>query len=178
MRVTNKILALLLAMLMISTTAIYAFAEEKQTINNVYLSVTEPAVGEAPDTNIVSSEPDKYTVKYCYWIQRLGGKSFETFEAGVEYALVFEVYPVDGYKFAATQKDEYSTAYSATTVYVNGVQAEYCMYEYETKLGRAFVVTPTEEEEKPVSFFQRIINSIKNFFAKISDFFKKLFGAK
>ena len=50
--------------------------------------------------------------------------------------------------------------------------------EANTKLGRAYDVTLTAVEEKPVSLFRRVINTIKGFFAKIADFFKNLFGLK
>ena len=36
----------------------------------------------------------------------------------------------------------------------------------------------TAVEEKPVSLFRRVINTIKGFFAKIADFFKNLFRLK
>lgn len=42
----------------------------------------------------------------------------------------------------------------------------------------AYDVTLTAVEEKPVSLFRRVINTIKCFFAKIADFFKNLFGLK
>ena len=175
----KKALSFLFCMLMIVMTAMPAFADEAKVINEVRLSITEPAVGEAPDKNIVPAEPDKYTVQYGYWIKRLySNDPVEVFEAGYEYALVFYLYPKEGYKFAATEKDKNGTAFSTTVVYMNDQPTEYCIYESETKLGRAYVVALADEEEKPVSFFRRFINSIRDFFKKIADFFKGLFGIK
>ncbi len=176
----KKLFSVLFCLLMIAMTAMPAFADEAQVINEVHLTITEPVVGEAPDKNIVSAEPDKYTVQYGYWLKRLySNDPVEVFEAGYEYALVFYLYPKNGYKFAPTQMDSHNIAYSTTVVYMNDQPTEYCIYESEAKLGRAYVVSlAAEEEEKPVSFFQRIINAIKGFFAKIAAFFKKLFGIK
>ena len=175
----KKALSVLFCMLMIVMTAMPAFADEAKVINEVRLSITEPAVGEAPDKNIVPAEPDKYTAQYGYWLKRLySNDPVEVFEAGYEYALVFYLYPKEGYKFAATEKDKNGTAFSTTVVYMNDQPTEYCIYESETKLGRAYVVALADEEEKPVSFFQRFINSIRDFFKKIADFFKGLFGIK
>lgn len=175
----KKALSVLFCMLMIVMTAMPAFADEAKVINEVHLTITDPVVGEAPDKNIVPAEPDKYTVQYGYWLKRLySNDPVEVFEAGYEYALVFYLYPKEGYKFAATEKDKNGTAFSTTVVYMNDQPTEYCIYESETKLGRAYVVALADEEEKPVSFFQRFINSIRDFFKKIADFFKGLFGIK
>lgn len=175
----KKALSVLFCLLMIAMTAMPAFADEAKVINEVHLTITEPVVGEVPDKNIVPAEPDKYTVQYGYWLKRLySNDPVEVFEAGYEYALVFYLYPKEGYKFAATEKDKNGTAFSTTVVYMNDQPTEYCIYESETKLGRAYVVALADEEEKPVSFFQRFINSIRDFFKKIADFFKGLFGIK
>ena len=175
----KRILSVMFCLLIIGLTAMPAFADETKTINEVRLTVTEPVVGEAPDKNIVSAEPDQYTVEYGYWLKRMyPDDPVEVFEAGYEYALVFYMYPKSGYKFAATEKDAHGIAYSTTVVYMNDQPTEYCIYESETKLGRAYVVSLPIEEEKPVSFFRRMINAIKDFFAKIAAFFKKLFGVK
>ena len=105
----KKILSVMFCMLIIAMTAMPAFADEATVINEVRLSITEPAVGEAPDKNIVPAEPDKYTVQYGYWLKRLySNDPVEVFEAGYEYALVFYLYPKDGYTFAATEKDKYA----------------------------------------------------------------------
>ena len=175
----KRILSVLFCLLMIVLTATPAFADEAQVIHEVRLTITEPTVGAAPDKNIVPAEPDKYTVKYLYWIKRMyPDEPVEAFEAGNEYALVFDVYPADGYKFAATEKDANGTAHSATVVFLNDQQTEYCTYEYETKLGRAYVVSFAAEGEKPVSLCRRILNAIKGFFARIAVFVKSLFGIK
>ena len=153
----KKILSVMFCMLIIAMTAMPAFADEATVINEVRLSITEPAVGEAPDKNIIPAEPDKYTVQYGYWLKRLySNDPVEVFEAGYEYALVFYLYPKDGYKFAATEKDKNGTAFSTTVVYMNDQPTEYCIYESETKLGRAYVVSLPAEEEKPVSFFSEL----------------------
>ena len=175
----KKILSVMFCLIILAMTAMPTFADEAQIINEVHLTITVPAIGEAPDKNIVPAEPDKYTVEYLYWIKRMyPDEKVNTFEAGYEYALVFNVKPVDGYKFAATEKDKNGTAYSATVVYLNDQKADYCTYEYENKLGRAYVVSFDKEPEKPVSFFRRAINAIKNFFLKVAAFFKSLFGIK
>ena len=115
----KKLLSVLFCLLMIGMTALPAFAEDTQTITEVRLSVTEPAVGEAPDMTIESAEPDKYTAKVRYWIKRLGGDSVETFEDGVEYALVFDVTSAAGYKFAAVEKNSSGFDESPAVVYIN-----------------------------------------------------------
>lgn len=174
----KRILSVLFCLLMISMTAMPAFAENAQIITEVQLSITEPTVGEAPDKTIESAEPEKYSAKVRYWIKRLGGDSVETFEDGVEYALVFEVTPAAGYKFAAVEKNGSGFDESPAIVYLNGQQTRCVSAETNTKLGRAYDVTLTADEEKPVSFFRRVINAIKGFFTKIADFFGKLIGLK
>lgn len=175
----KKLLSVMFCLLMIAMTAMPAFADEAQVINEVRLSITEPAVGEAPDKNIVSAEPDKYTVKYLYWIKRLySNDPVEVFEAGYEYALVFAVYPVDGYKFVTAEKNEHGYKVSPTVVYLNDQITDCLASESEVYLERGYVVSFPEEPQQSVSFFQRMINAIKDFFVKIADFFKKLFGVK
>ncbi len=170
----KKTLSVLFCLYMIVITAMPAFAADKQTISEVRLSVTEPVVGEAPDKTIESAEPDKYTATFRYWIKRMHADDpVETFEAGFEYALVFYVTPAEGCKFEEAKDGE-----SSTIVYVNDQKAERVSAESDTQLGRAYVVTPAAKEEKPLSFFQRVIRSIKDFFTNITDFFKKLFGMK
>ena len=175
----KKALSVLFCLLMIVMTAMPAFAEDTQTITEVRLSVTEPAVGEAPDMTIDSAEPDKYTAKVRYWIKKMyADDPVEAFEAGYEYGLVFEVTPAAGYKFAAVEKNGSGFDESPAIVYLNGQQTRCVSAETNTKLGRAYDVTLTADEEKPVSFFRRVINAIKGFFTKIADFFGKLFGLK
>lgn len=174
----KKALSILFCLLMIAMTAMPAFADDAKVINEVRLSITEPVVGEAPDKNIVPAEPDKYTVKYLYWIKRLyANDPVEAFEAGYEYALVFAVYPADGYKFVSAEKNEYGFNVSPTVVYLNDQVTDCLASESDVHLERGYVVSfPEEEPQKPVSFFQRMINAVKDFFAKIANFFKKLFG--
>lgn len=175
----KKALSFLFCMLMIVMTAIPAFADEAKVINEVHLTITEPVVGEVPDKTIESAEPDKYTAKYRYWIKKLyADDPVDVFEGGFEYGLVFDVTPAAGYTFAAVEKNGHGFDESPTVVYVNGQKTHCVSAETNTKLGRAFDVTLTVEEEKPVSFFQRFINSIRDFFKKIADFFKGLFGIK
>lgn len=170
----KKALSVLFCLLMIAATATPAFADDAKTITEVRLSVTEPVVGEAPDTTIESAEPDKYTATLRYWIKRMHGNDpVEAFEAGYEYAMVFYVTPAAGYSFDTVQNQE-----SSTIVYVNDQKAERVSAESETQLGRAYVVTPAANEEEPLNFFQRMIRAIRNFFTKIADFFKRLFGMK
>ncbi len=154
-----------------------AFAEDDKIISEVRLTVTEPKVGEAADKNIVSEEPEKYTAVTRYWIKRLyGNEPVETFESGIEYALVFYVTPADGYQFEAVQKNGYNFDESPTVVYVNGVKAECVSAETSLKLGRCYAVTPAEQEpEEEANFFAGIINAIRSFFESILNFFKNLF---
>lgn len=176
----KKILSILFSLLIIGMTAMPAFADDAQTITEVRLYITEPAVGEAPDRTIESAEPDKYTTSIRYWIKRMyPNELVEVFEEGYEYGLVFEVKPVAGYKFAAVEKNDSNFNESPTVVYLNGQKTHCCSTESDTLLARAYVVTPTSvEPEKPVSFFRKVINAIKGFFTKIADFFRKLFGLK
>ena len=174
----KKTLSVLFCLLLIGLTAIPAFADEAQTINEVRLSVMEPVVGEAPDVTIESAEPDQYTATIRYWIKRMAAdEPVTTFEEGWEYALVFEVRPAAGYKFAAVQKNESNFNESPTVVYLNGQKAHCVSTETDTMLARSYVVTPASPvQPKPDSFFKRTINSIRAFFARIANFFRKLFG--
>ncbi len=176
----KRILSVLFCLLMIVLTATPAFADETQVINEVRLTITEPAVGEAPDMTIESAEPDKYTATVRYWIKKLySNDPVEVFEGGYEYGLVFEVTPAPGYKFTAVEKNQYNFNESPAVVYVNDEETRCVASETDEKLVRAFDVTlAAVEPEKPVSFFRRAINAIKAFFAKIAAFFKKLFGIK
>ena len=175
----KKILSLFFCLLMIGMTVLPAFAEGPQTITEVRLSVTQPVVGEAPDKTIESAEPDKYTATVRYWIKKMyADNPVEIFEAGYEYGLVFEVTPVNGYKFADVKKNDSGFDESPAVVYVNSQLTRCVSAETNTKLGRAYDVTLTAVEEKPVSLFRRVINTIKGFFANVSGFFRKLFGVK
>ena len=173
----KKILSVMFCLLIIVMTAMPAFADEAKVINEVHLSITEPAVGEVPDTTIESAEPDKYTATVRYWIKKLySNDPVEVFEGGYEYGVVFEVTPAPGYKFTAVEKNEYNFNESPAVVYMNGEKTHCVASETDEKLVRAYDVTlPAVEPEKPVSFFQRVINAIKGFFAKIAAFFKKPF---
>lgn len=174
----KKLLSVLFCLLLIAMTAMAAFADDATVIHEVRLTVTEPAVGEAPDMTIESAEPDKYTATVRYWLKKLySNDPVEVFEGGYEYGLVFEVTPAPGYKFAAVEKNQYNFNESPAVVYVNGEQTHCVASETNEQLVRAYDVTlAAAEPEMPVSFFRRIINSIKGFFAKIAAFFKKLFG--
>ena len=175
----KKTLSVLLCLLLLGMTAMPAFADGVQTISEVRLTITEPAVGEAPDLTIESAEPDKYTASVRYWIIRLGGKSFDVFEDGVEYAMVFDVTPQEGYCFEPVEMNASHFNESSTVVYVNGREARCISAETVEGLGRSYVVTPTSAEpQKPVSFFRRVTNAVKGFFVKVAEFFRKLFGLK
>ena len=176
MKPVKRILAVIFCALMVFAAAAPAFAEEGKTIGEVRLSVTEPKAGEAPDMNIVSAEPEKYTAKVRYWIKQLHGNDPVTvFEAGYEYGMVFEVTPVNGYRFEAVQKNEYNFDESPTVVYINDIKAGCVSAETDTKLGRSFNVTVEEEPVEETDFFMKIINAIKDFFTGIIDFFRNLF---
>ncbi len=176
MKPVKRILAVIFCALMVIAAAAPAFAEEDKTIGEVRLSVTEPKAGEAPDMNIISAEPEKYTAKVRYWIKQLHGNDPVTvFEAGYEYGLVFEVTPVNGYRFEAVQKNEYNFDESPTVVYINDIKAGCVSAETDTKLGRSFNVTVEEEPVEETDFFMKIINAIKDFFTGIIDFFRNLF---
>ena len=175
----KKLLSVLFCLMMIGMTVLPAFADGQQTITEVRLSITQPAVCEAPDMTIESAEPDKYNAKVRYWIKQMhSDESVEAFEAGYEYTLVLDVTPVNGYKFADVKKNDSGFDESPAVVYVNSQLTRCVSAETNTKLGRAYDVTLTAVEEKPVSLLRRVINTIKCFFAKIADFFKNLFGLK
>lgn len=173
----KKTLSILFCLLMIAMTALPALAGEPQTITEVRLTVTEPKVGEAPDLTIESEQPDQYTATVRYWIKRMHADDpVEAFEAGYEYALVFDVEPAAGYRFAAVQKNGSGFDESPTVVYLNGQKTQCVSAETAKKLGRAYIVTPAADEEKPVSFFRRAIRAIRDFFVRVINFFQKLFG--
>ena len=174
----KKILSVIFCLLMIAVTAVPAFADDATVINEVRLSITEPVVGEAPDKNIVSAEPDKYTATVRYWLKKqYPNDPVEVFEGGYAYGVVFEITPAPGYTFTAVEKNEYNFNESPAVVYMNGEKTHCVASETDTRLVRAYDVTlPAVEPEKPVSFFQRIIHAVKDFLTKIADFFKKLFG--
>ena len=67
----KKLLSVLFCLMMIGMTVLPAFAEGQQTITEVRLSITQPAVCEAPDMTIESAEPDKYNAKVRYWIKQM-----------------------------------------------------------------------------------------------------------
>ncbi|MBQ6267398.1 MAG: hypothetical protein IJK64_06460 [Clostridia bacterium] len=153
-----------------------AFADEAKTIHEVRLTMTEPEIGAAPDTVIVSAEPEKYTATVRYWIKRAyPDEKVEAFEADVEYAMVFDVAAVNGYQFETPQKNDHDFKTSPTVVYLNGKQARSVSAETETKLGRSYIVLLTQEEPEDAGFFAKIINAIKSFFAGILNFFRNLF---
>lgn len=179
MKFVKKTLALIFSGLFIFAMLIPAFADEDKTIKEVRLTVTEPKAGEAPDMNIVSAEPDKYTAKARYWIKKLyGNDNITQFEGGYEYGLVFEVTPVNGYKFEAVIKNKYGFDESPVIVYMNDQETHCVAAEKDTLLVRAYDVTLDGAEEpgtEEPGLFEKIINAIKNFFAGIINFFKNLF---
>lgn len=182
MKTAKKIIAVVLSMLFILAITFPAFADEKQTISKVYLVITEPKPGEAPETVIDLEEQGKYTAKINYWINQNAANDdptkykFDAFEAGNKYTVVFEVYPADDYKFESTHKTEVSQE-SSTIVYVNGKEARSVAWEEENKLVRAFDYGALSEDDNGggSNFFANIIAAIRNFFAGIIDFFKGLF---
>ena len=175
MKKTKRILAALLCLLMLGILAIPAFADEDKVIHEVRLTITQPVVGEAPDKVIVSTEPDKYTAEYRSWIKRLQSSDpVDTFESGWDYGLVFYVHPADGYRFEDTQYDGYTK--SSTIVYVNGEQARVTGSETNMRLYRAYSCYPIEQTEtQELSFFEKIAQAFRDFFAKIREFFENLF---
>ena len=178
MKAMKQTLAFLLCVLLLGAVSIPVFADDASVISKVQLTVTPPKAGEAPDVTIVSAEPDKYTASVRYWLKQLHGNDPVTvFESGYTYGLVFYVTPVNGYRFETVQKNQYDFDESPTLVYLNGELTHCVSAETDSKLGRAFDFAVAEEkpEEAQTSFFARILQSIRDFFAKIRDFFDQLF---
>lgn len=181
MKAIKQTLAFLLCVLLVTALGIPAFADDAQVISEVQLTVTQPKVGEAPDGTIVSAEPDKYTATVRHWLKQPypydSDNPVTAFESGCNYTVVFWVTPVNGYRFETVQKNQYNFEESPTRVYVNGKLAHCVSAETDGKLGRAFDFGQPEEEpgKTELSFFARILQSIRDFFAKIRDFFAHLF---
>ena len=180
MKAIRTTLSIILSLVFVFAALTPAFADDSKIIKEVRLTVTQPKVGEAPATEIVSAEPDKYTVQINYWLNRpLYPDDYPVteFKEG-DYGVVFNVIAADGYKFDTVANNDNNFPESATVVYVNGELAHVIASETETKLARAmnFDVKAESEEENSGSFFTNIINAIKAFFASIANFFKGLFN--
>lgn len=175
MNIFRKALALVLAALFAFAVMIPAFADENKVISEVRLTVTEPEPGAVPDSVMVSAEPDKYSVKINYWIkQTFPDYKNEEFEAGYTYTVVFEVTPASGFRFETPQKNSHDNNESPTVIYVNGEKARCVSWEEDNRLTRAYDWDVTEKPAGELSFFAKIINAVKNFFAGIINFFKSL----
>ena len=178
MKAMKKLFACLLCVLMVSALGIPAFADDSNVISEVRLTVTPPKAGEAPGKTIVSAEPDKYTATVRYWLKQYSSSNeFETFESGNTYGVVVTVTPVGVYRFETAQKNKSNFDESPTLVYLNGELTHCVSTETDVKLSRAlnFELPEEDTEQTDTSFFGRILQAIRDFFAKIRDFFEKLF---
>ena len=176
MKLAKRLLAVILSALFVFGAAAPAFAEDSNVIKEVRLTITEPETGAVPDTVFVSAEPDKYIAKIRYWLKRTyPDETVSRFEAGYEYAVVFEIEAASGYKFETPKITDYGNSESSTVVYVNGVNASCTAWETDTRLVRVYAVKLDEPQEEETNFFVRIINAVVAFFAGIAEFFKNLF---
>jgi len=178
MKTMKQMLAFLLCVLLVGALSILAFADDSNVISEVRLTVTAPKVGEAPSMTVVSAEPDKYTATVRYWLKQYSSSSeFETFENGNTYGVVVDVKPAGGYRFETVQKNQSGFDESPTRVYLNGQLTRCVSAESDAKLARALNIELSAEDtgKTDTSFFGRILQAIRNFFAKIRDFFTKLF---
>ena len=178
MKAMKKMFAFLLCILLVGAMAVPAFADDSNVISEVRLTVTPPKAGETPDMTIVSAQPDKYTATVRYWLKQYSSSSeFETFEGGHTYGVVVNVTPVGVYRFETAQKNKSDFDESPTLVYLNGELTHCVSTETDVKLSRAlnFELPEEDTEQTDTSFFGRILQAIRDFFAKIRDFFENLF---
>lgn len=178
MKAMKQILAFLLCVLLAGALGIPTFADDSNVISEVRLTVTAPKAGEAPDMTVVSAEPDKYTATVRYWLKQYSSSSeFETFENGNTYGVVVDVTPVGACRFETVQKNKSGFDESPTLVYLNGQLTRCVSAESDAKLARALNIELSEEdtENTDTSFFGRILQAIRDFFAKIGEFFANLF---
>lgn len=180
MKVFTKVICIVLCAMFAFSMAIPVFAEsEDKVIHEVRLTIAQPEANGAPATEIISSEPNKYTVEIRYWLEQYNnsGDKVTVFEPGKSYGVVFFVYAVNGYKFEEVGKiNGHDFNNSPSIVYANGKEAHCVGVESEARLYRAIDFSiPEETPEKPDGFFAKIRKSIKNFFSKIVNFFKGLF---
>ena len=181
MKKSKKVLAILLSTILFMSIAIPAFSDDAKVVKEVHLTMTEPVVNGSVPTDLTSAEPDKYTVEVNYWLNTFKSEEKVTvFEAGESYGVVYFVHAVNGYKFEEVGKiNGHDFNNSPTVVYINDKVAHCVGVESETRLYRANIYEISEAvPEKQDGFFAKIWKSIKNFFKKIGDFFKNLFGIK
>ena len=178
MKAMKQALALLLCVLLAGALGLPVFADDAQVISRVELTVTPPKAGETPDMTVDAAQPDKYTATVRYWLkQNSADSTFETFENGRTYGIVLTVTPAVGYRFETVQKNNHDFSESPTLVYLNGELMHCVSAETDVKLGRAynFELSEEAEEQTDTSFFGRILQAIRDFFAKIRAFFENLF---
>ncbi len=178
MKTIKTVLAILLSAVFMFAALTPAFADDSKIIKEVRLTVTEPKVGDAPATEIISAEPEKYTVSIRYWLhQNVNDNSTVTqFQEGT-YGVVFYVNAADGYKFDTVANNASDFPESAAVVYLNGEKTGCVSAETETRLARALnFEVKAEAEEYSGNFFTNIINAIKAFFESIANFFRGLFN--
>ena len=178
MKAMKQALALLLCVLLAGALGLPVFAHDAQVISRVELTVTPPKAGETPDMTVDASQPDKYTATVRCWPKQYSSSSeFETFEGGHTYGVVVNVTPVGVYRFETTQKNKHDFDESPTLVYLNGELTHCVSAETDVKLGRAynFELSEEAEEQTDTSFLGRILQAIRDFFAKIRAFFENLF---
>jgi len=178
MKTMKQMLAIFLCVLLLGAMSIPVFADDSNVVSEVRLTVTAPKAGEAPAMTVVSAEPDKYTASVRYWLKQYASNSeFETFENGNTYGVVVDVTPVGACRFETVQKNESGFDESPTLVYLNGQLTRCVSAESDAKLARAlnFELSEEDTEKTNTSFFGRILQAIRDFFAKIGAFFANLF---
>ena len=69
MKVLTKVISIVLCAVFAFSMAIPVFADSgDKVIHEVHLTMTQPVVNGTPATQIISEEPNKYTVEISYWL--------------------------------------------------------------------------------------------------------------
>ncbi len=177
MKTAKRITALIFSALFIMAAAMPVFA--LTNIKEVKLTITEPAAGECPSYEVTSAEPKKYTAKVVKWYLYDGKeypdlKDGDTFKEGKEYCCRIRIDAAEGYEFRDISENNYSMR--DVNVTVNGKSSKAPFSQENNKiLSREFNFKIGEESNDTGNFFENIINSIKEFFESIADFFRNLF---
>ena len=144
MKAKNRILALLLAALLLFAAAMPAFAEA-ELVETAEMCYTIPTVGDTVGSlHYESADPDKYLIsvnEIYYFVIDENGKSSavklnadDTFKGGVTYRIRFEFVPQSGYRLDENQ----------TTFIINGLANQTIVGRYT----RETAFTPKAPTEK------------------------------
>ena len=178
MKTATKITAIIFSVLFIMSAAVPAFA--LTNIEEVKLTIAEPAEGEHPSFEITSADTGKYTAKAFVWYLDDGKrypdlKADDVFEAGKSYRCRIIVNAMEGYGF--NNVDQNNESLRDVIVTVNGKRCIYAIaVEDETTLYREATFSVPGSSDDSGSFFENLINTIKGLFERIADFFRNLFS--